>query len=166
MTECTSHLCVALHTSISPTHGCCMLKSFPGALQSTGQLPEAFVVLGFAFYLQPMMMPLLHDMPPGPTGLAITSTAVKIVILGTHCAVWLTDVHIREHDVHVRHDGCASCWVLQNQPAGDVSLHCPLPTHSQGRFTAHMHVPVYASVSVCVVWFGKPKFADSHQDHF
>ena len=47
------------------------------------QLPEAFVVLGFAFYLQPMMMPLLHDMPPGPAGLAITSTAVKIVIIGT-----------------------------------------------------------------------------------
>ena len=41
------------------------------------------MVLGFAFYLQPMMMPLLHDMPPGPTGLAITSTAVKIVIIGT-----------------------------------------------------------------------------------
>lgn len=53
------------------------------ALQSAGQLPEAFVVLGFAFYLQPMMMPLLHDMPPGPSGLAITSTAVKIVIIGT-----------------------------------------------------------------------------------
>lgn len=53
------------------------------ALQSASQLPEAFVVLGFAFYLQPMMMPLLHDMPPGPSGLAITSAAVKIVIIGT-----------------------------------------------------------------------------------
>lgn len=51
-------------------------------MQSAAQLPEAFVVLGFAFYLQPMMMPLLHDMPPGPSGLAITSTAVKIVIIG------------------------------------------------------------------------------------
>ncbi|KAL3136879.1 hypothetical protein ABBQ32_006491 [Trebouxia sp. C0010 RCD-2024] len=58
--------------------------------QSTGQLPEAFVVLGFAFYLQPMMMPLLHDMPPGPTGLAITSTAVKIVILGVACVMYGT----------------------------------------------------------------------------
>ena len=52
-------------------------------MQSAAQLPEAFVVLGFAFYLQPMMMPLLHDMPPGPSGLAITSTAVKIVIVGS-----------------------------------------------------------------------------------
>ena len=51
-------------------------------VQSAEHLPEAFAVLGFAFYLQPMMMPLLHDMPAGPVGLNITSTAVKIVILG------------------------------------------------------------------------------------
>ena len=51
-------------------------------MQSAAQLPEAFVVLGFAFYVQPMMMPLLHDMPPGPHGLHITSQAVKIVIIG------------------------------------------------------------------------------------
>ena len=60
----------------------CTLTCADNALQSASQLPEAFVVLGFAFYLQPMMMPLLHDMPPGPSGLAITSTAVKIVIIG------------------------------------------------------------------------------------
>jgi len=58
-------------------------------VQSAAQLPEAFVVLGFAFYLQPMMMPLLHDMPPGPSGLAITSTAVKIVIIGGLATVQL-----------------------------------------------------------------------------
>ena len=58
-------------------------------MQSAAQLPEAFVVLGFAFYLQPMMMPLLHDMPPGPSGLAITSTAVKIVIIGGLATVQL-----------------------------------------------------------------------------
>ena len=61
----------------------CMVTLAHNALQSASQLPEAFVVLGFAFYLQPMMMPLLHDMPPGPSGLAITSAAVKIVIIGT-----------------------------------------------------------------------------------
>lgn len=71
--------CVKLHQAKC----ICMLTCVHSALQSAGQLPEAFVVLGFAFYLQPMMMPLLHDMPPGPTGLAITSTAVKIVIIGT-----------------------------------------------------------------------------------
>lgn len=32
--------------------------------------------------VQPMMMPLLHDMPAGPPGLSITSQAVKIVVLG------------------------------------------------------------------------------------
>ncbi len=72
-------------------------------MQSAAQLPEAFVVLGFAFYLQPMMMPLLHDMPPGPSGLAITSTAVKIVIIGglvtvqlvLHACIWV-QVHAWE----------------------------------------------------------------------
>ncbi|DBB04668.1 TPA: hypothetical protein ACH3X1_012728 [Trebouxia sp. C0004] len=58
--------------------------------ESAAQLPEAFVVLGFAFYLQPMMMPLLHDMPPGPSGLAITSSAVKIVIIGVACLMYGT----------------------------------------------------------------------------
>lgn len=63
-------------------------------MQSAAQLPEAFVVLGFAFYLQPMMMPLLHDMPPGPSGLAITSTAVKIVIIGGLLTVQLGAVQL------------------------------------------------------------------------
>ncbi len=67
-------------------------------MQSAAQLPEAFVVLGFAFYLQPMMMPLLHDMPPGPSGLAITSTAVKIVIIGG----LLTVQHVAGY--------CAACY--------------------------------------------------------
>ncbi len=73
-------------------------------LQSAAQLPEAFVVLGFAFYLQPMMMPLLHDMPPGPSGLAITSRAVKIVIIGEPCHLLLPcvswGIHCRKCPVH------------------------------------------------------------------
>lgn len=76
----------------------CMLTCVPNALQSAGQLPEAFVVLGFAFYLQPMMMPLLHDMPQGPSGLAITSTAVKIVIIGTLPFVSYTE-QVDENDI-------------------------------------------------------------------
>ena len=75
-----------------------MLTCVPNALQSAGQLPEAFVVLGFAFYLQPMMMPLLHDMPQGPSGLAITSTAVKIVIIGTLPFVSYTE-QVDENDI-------------------------------------------------------------------
>ncbi len=75
-------------------------------VQSAAQLPEAFVVLGFAFYLQPMMMPLLHDMPPGPSRLAITSTAVKIVIIGGLVTVQLGTVQL----VTVQLCYCAACY--------------------------------------------------------
>ena len=79
---------------------------YTNALQSAGQLPEAFVVLGFAFYLQPMMMPLLHDMPPGPSGFAITSTAVKIVIIGTLPFVSYTE----QVDANVSNDSQFEKW--------------------------------------------------------
>lgn len=87
------------------------------ALQSAGQLPEAFVVLGFAFYLQPMMMPLLHDMPPGPAGLAITSTAVKIVILGTPSRVRMScgpPCTAHQAPSYMPHHGIDQCCILQN----------------------------------------------------
>ena len=49
-------------------------------MQLNADLPEAFAVLGFAFYVQPMLMPLLHEMPPGPASVSITSTAVRTVV--------------------------------------------------------------------------------------
>jgi hypothetical protein len=51
-------------------------------LQWSADLPEAFVVLGYAFYIQPMLMPLLHEMPPGQLGVRLTTTAVRYVTLG------------------------------------------------------------------------------------
>lgn len=51
-----------------------------GHAQLSADLPEAFAVLGFAFYVQPMLMPLLHEMPPGPASVNITCTAVRIVV--------------------------------------------------------------------------------------
>ena len=51
------------------------------ALQVTADLPEAFAVLGFAFYVQPMLMPLLHEMPAGPLGVRVMSTAVRWVVI-------------------------------------------------------------------------------------
>ena len=50
--------------------------------QEGGDLPEAFAVLGFAFYVQPMLMPLLHELPPGPASVDLTATAVRIVVIG------------------------------------------------------------------------------------
>ena len=51
-------------------------------MQEGGDLPEAFAVLGFAFYVQPMLMPLLHELPPGPASVSLTATAVRIVVIG------------------------------------------------------------------------------------
>ncbi len=51
-------------------------------MQEGGDLPEAFAVLGFAFYVQPMLMPLLHELPPGPGSVSLTATAVRIVVIG------------------------------------------------------------------------------------
>lgn len=51
-------------------------------LQLSADLPEAFAVLGFAFYVQPMLMPLLHELPPGPASVRLTCTAVRIVVIG------------------------------------------------------------------------------------
>lgn len=48
--------------------------------QPNADLPEAFAVLGFAFYVQPMLMPLLHELPPGPSSVNITCQAVRIVV--------------------------------------------------------------------------------------
>lgn len=51
-------------------------------VQPSADLPEAFAVLGFAFYVQPMLMPLLHEMPPGQASVGITCTAVRVVVGG------------------------------------------------------------------------------------
>ncbi|GFR48278.1 hypothetical protein Agub_g10053 [Astrephomene gubernaculifera] len=55
-----------------------------------GHLPEAFAVLGFAFYMQPMLMPLLREMPAGPLGTRLTERAVHITLFGVACGVYGT----------------------------------------------------------------------------
>ena len=39
-------------------------------------------MLGFAFYVQPMLMPLLHEMPAGELGVSLMTTAVRVVTMG------------------------------------------------------------------------------------
>jgi hypothetical protein len=51
-------------------------------LQVTEDLPEAFSLLGFAFYLQPLMMPIIREMPEGKTGRNALSAAVHASVLG------------------------------------------------------------------------------------
>lgn len=95
------------------------------------------MVLGFAFYLQPTMMPLLHGMPPSLTGLATTATAIKNVILGTPSCVRTfvqpTEMHIREYDMYI-------VMALLIADISRINLQCPLPHDEQACFTANLLV--------------------------
>ena len=51
-------------------------------MQISKESTEAFAVFGYAFYLQPLLMPLLHEMPPGRIGVELTTKATAIVTLG------------------------------------------------------------------------------------
>jgi len=53
-----------------------------------GQIPAAFSVLSFAFYLQPMLLPLLSEMPGGAEGLWIMCKALRVVTLGIALATY------------------------------------------------------------------------------
>lgn len=55
------------------------------SLKVDRHLPEAFAVIGFAFYMQPMMMPLLQEMPPGRVGTQIMRSAVHWTLYGKSC---------------------------------------------------------------------------------
>ncbi|KAJ7298881.1 hypothetical protein O6H91_11G105900 [Diphasiastrum complanatum] len=50
---------------------------------SIGSVTQAVSIFGFAFYIQPIMMPLYSEMPSGKVGVKLTSYTVRIVILGT-----------------------------------------------------------------------------------
>lgn len=57
-------------------------------IQVDRHLPEAFAVLGYAFYMQPMMMPLLQEMPQGPGGLRAMEQAIQITLYGVAVAMY------------------------------------------------------------------------------
>lgn len=52
------------------------------------QLPEAFSLLGYAFYLQPLIMPIIREMPEGKSGRQALTAAVHSSLLG-ECVVLL-----------------------------------------------------------------------------
>lgn len=43
-------------------------------------LPEAFSVLGFAFYMQPFLLPVFKELPRGSEGISIAEQAVHFVL--------------------------------------------------------------------------------------
>lgn len=51
-------------------------------LWSFNNSAHTFALLGFSFYIHPLMMPMLAELPPGRVGLRIMSDSIKLVILG------------------------------------------------------------------------------------
>eukprot|EP00879_Flechtneria_rotunda_P030662 GHRR01033328.1.p1 GENE.GHRR01033328.1~~GHRR01033328.1.p1 ORF type:complete len:419 (+),score=127.36 GHRR01033328.1:532-1788(+) len=60
------------------------------SLEVDGHLPEAFAVVGYAFYMQPMMMPLLREMPDGSAGVMVMQRAVHTTLYGVALTVYFT----------------------------------------------------------------------------
>lgn len=60
------------------------------SLKVDGHLPEAFSVVGYAFYMQPMMMPLLSEMPEGRMGIHVMQQAVHTTLFGVALTVYFS----------------------------------------------------------------------------
>ncbi|WIA15022.1 hypothetical protein OEZ85_001723 [Tetradesmus obliquus] len=60
------------------------------SLKVDSHLPEAFAVVGYAFYMQPMMMPLLREMPEGQHGVRIMQRAVHATLFGVALTVYFS----------------------------------------------------------------------------
>jgi hypothetical protein len=71
----SSHVCLSVCVDLMPLVN-------QRLSESRRLLDFRFPRQGFAFYLQPMLMPLLHEMPAGAVGVRILSIAVDVVVLG------------------------------------------------------------------------------------
>jgi sodium-coupled neutral amino acid transporter 11 len=76
----------------------CVLAGFPAlksgdfpilSIKNSEHIPASIGILSFAFYLQPLLLPLLSEMPPGEVGLKITCQALRIVTMGIAVVVYL-----------------------------------------------------------------------------
>lgn len=97
------------------------------------QLPEAAAILSFAFYTQPMLLPLLSEMPPGKAGLDATCKAVQVVTVGI-AFVFYAVIGIFG----------AARWGTDTQ--GDILVNSWLPGRQAGFLDAGM--AVYLSISM------------------
>jgi len=107
-----------------------LMKIAPGA---KAQLPEAMSVLFFAFYLQPMLLPLLSEMPGGKQGQDILCSALNITTLviafGVYGIVGIFG---------------AARWGLKTK--GDILMNKWLPGRATGVLDASM--AIYLSISM------------------
>ncbi|RMZ56478.1 hypothetical protein APUTEX25_001325 [Auxenochlorella protothecoides] len=75
----------------------CVADDFPAVrsgeldlfhVRLTPDLPEAIGVLSFAFYVHPMLLPMLAEMPAGARGVALTARANQLVTSGVALAIY------------------------------------------------------------------------------
>ena len=59
------------------------LHSHPDVVRPADSVGATVSVIGFAFYLQPIAMPMLREMPPGEAGYKMLSFCMRTVIMGT-----------------------------------------------------------------------------------
>jgi solute carrier family 38 (sodium-coupled neutral amino acid transporter), member 11 len=107
-----------------------LIKFAPGAEE---QLPEAMSVLFFAFYLQPMLLPLLSEMPEGKRGQDLLCSALNMTTLViAFFAYGIVGVF------------GAARWGLKTE--GDVLVNRWLPGRASGALDAAM--AIYLSISM------------------
>lgn len=127
---------VIVHSAVSAGLPAIENGEFPIARVAKGEgsaVPEAVSVLSFAFYLQPMLLPLLSEMPPGRTGLMLMCHALQVVTIVISFAVYAV----------IGIFGAAR-WGLATE--GDVLVNEWLPGQGGGMLDAAM--AVYLSISM------------------
>ncbi|KAI3429787.1 hypothetical protein D9Q98_010100 [Chlorella vulgaris] len=101
-------------------------------------VPESVGVLSFAFYLTPMLLPLLREMPAGSVGVDLTCRAVQIVTAGVAYVIYA-----------VMGFFAASRYGLRTE--GDVLVNSWLPARWDGVLDALM--VLYLSVCMAPIAF-------------
>lgn len=125
----------------------CILDGFP-ALRSGDfpvlkipkefrrDIPESISILSFAFYLQPLLLPLLSEMPSGEAGLKITCKALRHVTLGIAFSVYMAL-------------GLFAGMRYGHNTKGDILLNKWLP--DQYEPILEILIAMYIAVSVCPI---------------
>lgn len=125
----------------------CILDGFP-ALRSGDfpvftipkefrrDIPESISILSFAFYLQPLLLPLLSEMPPGEDGLKITCRALRHVTLGIAFLVYMAL-------------GLFAGMRYGHDTKGDILLNKWLPDEYEP--VLEILIAMYIAVSVCPI---------------
>lgn len=125
----------------------CILDGFP-ALRSGDfpvftipkefrrDIPESISILSFAFYLQPLLLPLLSEMPPGEDGLKLTCRALRHVTLGIAFLVYMAL-------------GLFAGMRYGHDTKGDILLNKWLPDEYEPIL--EILIAMYIAVSVCPI---------------